>query len=105
MPIIPIICLLFVRFVLLCSLDRMLELDRHQVEFDSGFRFGCLCVIYKQVGKELACALDKPFLFVIIWLIVYRFDISRQFTQLCERIYYCNGGLRGSGLFRMVASI
>ena len=80
MLIISIICSLFIRLVLLCSLDRMLELDRHQVEFDSGFRFGCLCIIYKQVGKKLACTLDKPFLLVIVRFVMYRFDIPCQLT-------------------------
>lgn len=94
-----IICSLFVRLALLCPLDCVLELDRHKVEFDSGFRFGRVRIIYKQVGEKLACALDKPFLLGVVRLVMYRFDISCKFTQLCERIYYRNGGLRGSWAF------
>ena len=56
-----IICSLFVRLALLCPLDCVLELDRHKVKFDSGFRFGRVRIIYKQVGEKLACALDKLF--------------------------------------------
>lgn len=63
------------------------------------FKFPALDNIYKQVGEKLACALDKPFLLGVVRLVMYRFDISCKFTQLCERIYYRNGGLRGSWAF------
>lgn len=100
MPYILIICSLFFRLVPLCPLDRVLELDRHQVEFDSGFRFGRVRILYKQVGEKLACTLDKSFLLGVVRFVVYGFDAPCQFTQLCERIYYRNGGLRGSWAFQ-----
>ena len=72
-----IICSLFVRLALLCPLDCVLELDRHKVEFDSGFRFGRVRIIYKQVGEKLACALDKPF---FAWRCPARYVSLRYFV-------------------------
>ena len=100
-----IICSLFVRLALLCPLDCVLELDRHKVEFDSGFRFGRVRIIYKQVGEKLACALDKPFCLALSGSLciasIFRVSSRSFVNESIIAMVVCVA----LGLFIMVASI